>query len=162
MCLGWWSLRTALTIAASLAQIGEFSFILAGLGVALGVLPEEGRGLILAGAIISILLNPLVFEAAERLGGKAAAADKGQESSAAAVDAPSRRSGFEEVLVGYGRVGSHLGGELLKAGRRPLVIEMAMRRWPRLGATGPRSWSETQPIRRCSERSICARPGACS
>jgi CPA2 family monovalent cation:H+ antiporter-2 len=56
-------LTTALTIAASLAQIGEFSFILAGLGVSLGLLPEEGRDLILAGAILSILLNPLFFAA---------------------------------------------------------------------------------------------------
>ena len=52
---------TALTVSASLAQIGEFSFILAGLGVALGLLPPEGRDLILAGAILSITLNPLVF-----------------------------------------------------------------------------------------------------
>jgi monovalent cation:H+ antiporter-2, CPA2 family len=57
---------TALTIAASLAQIGEFSFILAALGVALGLLPQEGRDLILAGSILSILLNPLLFAAAER------------------------------------------------------------------------------------------------
>ena len=49
---------TSLTISASLAQIGEFSFILANLGVALMLLPEQGRDLILAGAIISILLNP--------------------------------------------------------------------------------------------------------
>jgi CPA2 family monovalent cation:H+ antiporter-2 len=117
------SLQTALTIAASLAQIGEFSFILAGLGVALGVLPEEGRGLILAGAIISILLNPLVFEAAERLGGKARTSRKTQAPPAAAPDESSRPA-LEDVLVGYGRVGSHLGGELLKAGRRPLVIEI--------------------------------------
>ncbi len=48
-------------ISASLAQIGEFSFILAELGVALNLLPKEGRDLILAGAIISILLNPLIF-----------------------------------------------------------------------------------------------------
>ena len=52
---------TALIISASLAQIGEFSFILAELGVGLGMLPEEGRDLILGGAILSILLNPLVF-----------------------------------------------------------------------------------------------------
>ena len=57
---------TALTISASLAQIGEFSFILAGLGVALGLLPEEGQDLILAGAIISIMLNPVVFFLCER------------------------------------------------------------------------------------------------
>jgi CPA2 family monovalent cation:H+ antiporter-2 len=56
---------TALTISASLAQIGEFSFILAALGVGLGILPVEGRDLILAGAIISIILNPLAFYAIE-------------------------------------------------------------------------------------------------
>src|SRR4051794_12935474 len=58
---------TALTISASLAQIGEFSFILAGLGVGMGVLPTEERDLILAGAIISILLNPFLFVGFERL-----------------------------------------------------------------------------------------------
>src|SRR6185503_16337398 len=52
---------TALTVSASLAQIGELSFILAGLGVTLGLLPSEGRDLILAGAMLSITLNPLVF-----------------------------------------------------------------------------------------------------
>src|SRR5262247_990399 len=57
---------TALTIAASLAQIGEFSFILAGLGIDLALLPERGRDLILAGAILSILLNPLLFAALDR------------------------------------------------------------------------------------------------
>ena len=54
-------------ISASLAQIGEFSFILAELGVALNLLPKEGRDLILAGAIISILLNPLIFAAVDWL-----------------------------------------------------------------------------------------------
>jgi len=58
---------TALTISASLAQIGEFSFILASMGVALAILPPEGRDLILAGALISIVLNPLVFWASERI-----------------------------------------------------------------------------------------------
>jgi hypothetical protein len=57
------SSATALIIAASLAQIGEFSFILAGLGLSLKILPEQGRDLILAGAIITILLNPLLFAA---------------------------------------------------------------------------------------------------
>ncbi len=52
---------TALTVSASLAQIGEFSFILAAMGVSLGLLPPEGRDLILAGALISITLNPFVF-----------------------------------------------------------------------------------------------------
>ncbi len=54
-------LNTALTVAASLAQIGEFSFILAGLGLSLGLLPQEGVSLVLAGALISIALNPAVF-----------------------------------------------------------------------------------------------------
>jgi CPA2 family monovalent cation:H+ antiporter-2 len=60
-----YSLKTALTISASLAQIGEFSFILAGLGVSLNLLPIEGQNLILAGALLSIALNPLVFRALE-------------------------------------------------------------------------------------------------
>ena len=58
--------RTALTVAAALAQIGEFSFILAALGVGLGVLPPEGQSLIVAGALLSITLNSLLFFAAGR------------------------------------------------------------------------------------------------
>src|SRR3546814_16673584 len=58
-------LNTALTVAASLAQIGEFSFILAGLGTSLGLLPPEGLSLVLAGALISIALNPFLFAAIE-------------------------------------------------------------------------------------------------
>jgi CPA2 family monovalent cation:H+ antiporter-2 len=75
---------TALTVAAALAQIGEFSFILAGLGVTLGLLPAEGQDLILAGAILSITLNPLAFRAVGVLQGvrrtpvAAPAADRGQ------------------------------------------------------------------------------------
>lgn len=57
---------TALTISASLAQIGEFSFILASMGVALAILPQQGQDLILAGALISIVLNPIVFWVLER------------------------------------------------------------------------------------------------
>jgi CPA2 family monovalent cation:H+ antiporter-2 len=60
-------LNSALTIGASLAQIGEFSFILVGLGVALNLLPEQGRSLVLAGALISISLNPFLFAAIEPL-----------------------------------------------------------------------------------------------
>jgi CPA2 family monovalent cation:H+ antiporter-2 len=57
----------ALSIAAALAQVGEFSFILAGLAVTEGLLPEAGRDLILAAAILTISLNPLVFRLADRL-----------------------------------------------------------------------------------------------
>ncbi len=59
--------RQALSIGAALAQVGEFSFILAGLAVTEGVLPEAGRDLILAAAIITIAVNPLVFRAADAL-----------------------------------------------------------------------------------------------
>jgi CPA2 family monovalent cation:H+ antiporter-2 len=63
-------LGTALTVAAALAQIGEFSFILAGLGMTLSLLPAEGQDLILAGALLSITLNPLVFRAVGALQGR--------------------------------------------------------------------------------------------
>ena len=59
------SLRTGLTVAVGLAQIGEFSFILAEMGIGLGLLPTEGRDLILAGALVSITLNPLVWRLLE-------------------------------------------------------------------------------------------------
>jgi monovalent cation:H+ antiporter-2, CPA2 family len=62
-------LSTALSVSAALAQIGEFSFILAGLGMSLGLLPPEGNSLILAGAILSIALNPLLFALVSRLQG---------------------------------------------------------------------------------------------
>lgn len=61
-----YSMRTALTVAAALAQIGEFSFIMAGLGLSLGLLPAEGPGLIVAGALLSIAVNPLLVAAASR------------------------------------------------------------------------------------------------
>lgn len=61
--------ETALTIATSLAQIGEFSFILIVMGVDLGIVPPEGRDLVVAGAMISILLNPVLFKALDRWGG---------------------------------------------------------------------------------------------
>ncbi len=60
------SRRTALTISVSLAQIGEFAFILAGLGISLNLLSSEGRNLVLAAAILSIMLNPIMFSLLER------------------------------------------------------------------------------------------------
>jgi monovalent cation:H+ antiporter-2, CPA2 family len=59
---------TALTVAAALAQIGEFSFILAVMGVSMKLLPPEGQNYIVAGALLSIVLNPLVFAVVGRLG----------------------------------------------------------------------------------------------
>jgi CPA2 family monovalent cation:H+ antiporter-2 len=62
-----YELRTGLTVAIGRAQVGELSFILGGAGRALGLLPDEGYGLILAGAILSITLNPLLFRGLDRL-----------------------------------------------------------------------------------------------
>ncbi len=112
---------TAMTVSASLAQIGEFSFILAGLGVTLGVLPSEGRDLILAGAIISILLHPFIFSAVE-----GRRAERKKEEAAAAAPEPEPEAECPDchvVLIGYGRVGRLLGEGLAKAGQRFVVIE---------------------------------------
>ena len=70
-------LSSALTVSGSLAQIGEFSFILAALGISLGLLPTEGRDLILAGALLSIMLNPLTFAFVMPLAAKFSAGTKG-------------------------------------------------------------------------------------
>src|SRR5690606_25836767 len=95
--------RTALTISASLAQIGEFSFILAGLGATLGVLPPEGRDLILAGAIFSILANPFIFAAVVGKTDDDRRAVANEERQAA--DAKAAAAGHT-VLIGYGQVGA--------------------------------------------------------
>jgi monovalent cation:H+ antiporter-2, CPA2 family len=134
---------TALTVSASLAQIGEFSFTLAGLGVSLRLLPEAGRDLILAGAIVSIMLNPLAFALVARARPRAAArptsaaaAPKPPPPAIAPAPATAAATAEEEaeapavttlvdhdVVVGYGRVGSLLGAGLLGAGRPVLVFE---------------------------------------
>ena len=111
--------RTALTISASLAQIGEFSFILAGLGTVLGVLPPEGRDLILAGAIFSILANPFIFAAVV---GKTDDVRRAvaEEQELAAEAAEAKKRGGHTVLVGYGTVGA-LVAQGVKGGM--IVIE---------------------------------------
>jgi CPA2 family monovalent cation:H+ antiporter-2 len=122
-------LNTALTVSASLAQIGEFSFILAGLGVSLGLLPTEGYSLVLAGALISIALNPLVFRAIEpaqtwirsrsSLARLLERPDDPLAELPMTVD-PARLTGHV-LLVGYGRVGRRLG-EALSAREVPIVV----------------------------------------
>ncbi|PHY19009.1 YbaL family putative K(+) efflux transporter [Caulobacter sp. BP25] len=110
-------MSTALTISVSLAQIGEFSFILAGLGVSLKLLPPEGRDLVLAGAILSILVNPLLFAILDRVLPKMIAKEakaRGEPPTMSAAAQP------HAVLVGYGRVGKAVA-EGLK-GRTPLVV----------------------------------------
>ena len=141
---------TALVISASLAQIGEFSFILAELGVGLNLLPEQGRDLILAGAILSIVLNPLAFALVDRLRpwlekqqartAPAAEAAAQPASPEAAVpveeDGPPPPTALTDhtILIGYGRVGSLIGKSLKEAGLPFLVIEDADKTIARLRA----------------------------
>jgi CPA2 family monovalent cation:H+ antiporter-2 len=105
--------KTALTIATSLAQIGEFSFILAGLGVSLGLLSAEGRDILLAAAIVSILVNPLLFVALDRW--------VARHDADAPDDHPDMAG--HTVLVGHGRVGRRVLAELQASGARTLLIE---------------------------------------
>jgi CPA2 family monovalent cation:H+ antiporter-2 len=120
-------LATALTVSASLAQIGEFSFILAGLGITLGVLPEAGRDLLLAGALLSITLNPFVFKGADRLAAWLAGRPgllRQLESRAASAPPPAApgSEGLHDhaVIVGFGRVGRMIG-EALDAHDYPFI-----------------------------------------
>lgn len=149
----------ALTISASLAQIGEFSFILTDMGVTLKLLPEEGRSLVLAAAIISIILNPLSFAFCERIlkpafEARLIRAATGPLSPASvlpvetALFEPEKTGSLREgdvlptaltghvVVVGYGRVGGIVVSALL-ASRTPfLVIEDADQSIAQLEAQG--------------------------
>ena len=126
-----WPLNTALTVSASLAQIGEFSFILAGLGVALGLLPPEGQSLVLAGALISIALNPILFSAIGPLQrvlrerSKLARALERRDDPLAELPASTDRRYLarQVVLVGYGRVGRGIAAALKEAGIAFVVAE---------------------------------------
>ncbi len=118
--------RTALTVSASLAQIGEFSFILAGLGSSLGLLPTQGRDLILASAILSIALNPLLFalirplaQWLDPLAPPGHEKSFGPESAAPAQRLPDGHT----IIVGFGRVGSVVGRILEGVGLSFTVIE---------------------------------------
>jgi CPA2 family monovalent cation:H+ antiporter-2 len=120
-------LRTALMLAASLSQIGEFSFILAGLGVDLKILPEVGRDLILAGALLSILINPLLFVAVDRLKpwlkGHEPLLPTLTQAGPEEGELPPTSLRDHAVLVGYGRVGSLVAEALEQKGHPLLIIE---------------------------------------
>jgi CPA2 family monovalent cation:H+ antiporter-2 len=113
-------LNTAITVSASLAQIGEFSFILAALGMSLGLLPDLGQNLILAGAIISIAVNPLMFKAIDPLQAwlrsKSDLARKLERSADPLAELPMtvahEHLRGQVVLVGFGRVGKRIAEEL--------------------------------------------------
>lgn len=134
-------LRTAVTVAVSLAQIGEFSFILVALGMQLGILPEEGQGLILAGALLSITANPLLFAAVQRLFPNEA------EPLPPADTAPELRDyqalSGHVIVVGHGRVGRFVTQALQEVpaeDERPVVvIDLQRERVKTLQAAGVRA-----------------------
>jgi CPA2 family monovalent cation:H+ antiporter-2 len=141
---------TALLVSVSLAQIGEFSFILAGLGVDLGLLPEHGRNLILAGAILSILINPLLFAGLDFLQARrekpraeataaaeaAEAAEEKEEKGASREPVRATALSNHVVLVGHGRVGSAVSAELAEKKTPLFVIENDDERLAELKAQG--------------------------
>ena len=122
-------LHTALTVAASLAQIGEFSFILIGLGVALRAIPAEAQSLVVAGALISIAVNPLLFKAMDPLRNwllrRSSVARKLAERDDPLAELPmstdSRYLSRQVVVVGYGRVGRRIA-DALAADGVPFVV----------------------------------------
>ncbi len=124
-------LNTALAVSASLAQIGEFSFILASLGMSLGLLPQQGQSLILAGALISIALNPLLFAALgpvqrwlrERSQLARDLEKRDDPLAELPVSTDRKYLANQVVIVGYGRVGRGIAEALLAAGVPFVVAE---------------------------------------
>ena len=142
---------TAFRVSAGLAQIGEFSFILAGFGVAFGLLPVEGRDLILAGALLSIVLNPLVLMAAERSAAwlqtrpvvLARLERQGDPLAGARFGADPAKWRRHAVVVGYGRVGGPIGRALSEQGLPFIIVESNRWRAEELRAQGlPVVWGD--------------------
>lgn len=116
--------RTALTVATSLAQIGEFAFILVGLGVTLNLLPVVGQNMVLAGAMLSIMLNPLLFALLERYLARTESVVEQAlyQEHELQHQLPADLSGHA-LLVGFGRVGRIVGEQLLQQGVTLVVVE---------------------------------------
>jgi len=137
-------LNTALTVSASLAQIGEFSFILVALGTILGVLPPEAGSLVIAGALISIAVNPLVFSSIEparkwilRNSSLARLLETRDDPLAELPQSTDRRFLAKQVvLVGYGTVGRRIAAALAEAGRPFVVVEQNRERVAELRQAG--------------------------
>ncbi|HET6510824.1 MAG TPA: YbaL family putative K(+) efflux transporter [Candidatus Kapabacteria bacterium] len=137
-------IKTALVVSASLAQIGEFSFILAGLGMTLGLLPEEGNSLILGGAIISIAFNPIVFSGVQPMlkffkSHSSLTHLLEQRVDPLAALPTSVESAYvtgHVVLVGYGRVGRRIFESLSAQGLRIVVVEQNREAVEKLRADG--------------------------
>jgi CPA2 family monovalent cation:H+ antiporter-2 len=115
---------TAMLISASLAQIGEFSFILMTLGLKLDLIPKEAQDLVLAGAILSITLNPLIFVVADRMRAKRIQqeTEMAARDSSQADDAPFVvQENNHVIVVGCGRVGRRVA-DALSAQNMPMVV----------------------------------------
>jgi CPA2 family monovalent cation:H+ antiporter-2 len=123
------AVKTALTLAAGLAQIGEFSLIVAAMAKSLGLMPESGTNVVVGAAIISISLNPLIFRWAlslaprlSRLGWLATRAQKhGERANAAAAKRKQDDPGA--IVVGYGPAGQSVTRLLSEFGIDPLILE---------------------------------------
>ncbi len=130
---------TAALIAVSLAQIGEFSFILGGLALSLGVLPKEAYDLLLGGAIFSILLNPLLFNLLDRFGARL----DDPLTEVAADDLPATPVAYDlsnhVIVIGYGRVGRHISAMLKQSGRPFVIIDPQKDRIDGLAQEGVRA-----------------------
>lgn len=126
-----YSLHTALTVGASLAQIGEFSFILAGLGVALGLMPVDGQSLVLAAALITIAANTVMFSAIgpietwllERFSVVRQLEQREDDLAELPESTDLHLLSQQVVLVGYGRVGKRIGWALKNKGIPFVVAE---------------------------------------
>jgi CPA2 family monovalent cation:H+ antiporter-2 len=137
-------LNTALTVSISLAQIGEFSFILVALGTNLGVLPPEGQSLVVAGALLSIALNPLLFSLNEPLRrwllARSALARRlelrNDPLAALPASTESRYLAKHVVLVGYGSVGKQVAGSLAARDVPYVVVEQNRERVQELRDAG--------------------------
>ncbi|MDQ5852227.1 MAG: cation:proton antiporter, partial [Chloroflexota bacterium] len=120
------SARTMLVVGAGLSQIGEFSFIVAQTGVALGVLSQEQYGLILAGALLSIVINPLLFKAiphVEQALRRHPALWRQLEHGGPTPEPVAQGMADHVVVVGYGRVGAHIVSVLTRLQVPLLVVE---------------------------------------
>lgn len=143
MMVSGYPLKTGLVVSAGLAQIGEFSFILLGLGLSLKLLPETGRDLVLAGAILSIALNPIVFwlstQALKFVGGrpKLSGMFNLREDDLAHLRTDEKRVLKElVVLVGCGRVGNHVSKNLHDANLDLVIVDYNREKVERLRLEG--------------------------
>lgn len=127
--VGGHSVKTALTVAAGLAQIGEFSFIVADMARALGLMPGSGHNVVVGAAIISISLNPILFRWMLSLEPRLARwpwlASRSEKLGARANEAAAKRTQDDPgaIVVGYGPVGQTVTRLLSEFGINPMIVE---------------------------------------